>query len=111
MCLSESLAALRRGIQAALFQLGGVPQFSQTDNSTAATHRIPSGEEARVEGHRRPFNSEYLALLRHFGMTPRTTEIGAKEQNGDVGLIRFGGQVRYATNRNRAALSNSAGLT
>lgn len=82
--LSESLAALRRGIQAALFQLGGVPQFSQTDNSTAATHRIPSGEEARVEGHRRPFNSEYLALLRHFGMTPRTTEIGAKEQNGDV---------------------------
>lgn len=84
VCLSESLAALRRGIQAALFQLGGVPQFSQTDNSTAATHRIPRGEEARVEGHRRPFNAEYLALMRHFGMTPRTTEIGAKEQNGDV---------------------------
>ncbi len=84
VCLSESLAALRRGIQAALFQLGRVPRFSQTDNSTAATHRIPSGEEARVEGHRRPFNAEYLALVRHFGMTPRTTEIGAKEQNGDV---------------------------
>lgn len=84
VCLSESLAALRRGIQTAVFQLGGVPQFSQTDNSTAATHRIPSGAEAQVEGHRRPFNAEYLALLRHFGMTPRTTEIGAKEQNGDV---------------------------
>lgn len=84
VCLSESLAALRRGIQAALFQLGGVPRFSQTDNSTAATHRIPSGDEAKVEGHRRPFNAEYLALVRHFGMTPRTTEIGAKEQNGDV---------------------------
>jgi hypothetical protein len=84
VCLSESLAALRRGIQAALFQLGGVPRFSQTDNSTAATHRIPSGEEARVEGHRRPFNTEYLALVRHFGMAPRTTEVGAKEQNGDV---------------------------
>jgi len=84
VCLSESLAALRRGIQAALFQLGGVPRFSQTDNSTAATHRIPSGEEARVEGHRRPFNAEYLALVRHFGMAPRTTEVGAKEQNGDV---------------------------
>jgi hypothetical protein len=84
VCLSESLAALRRGIQAALFQLGRVPQFSQTDNSTAATHRIPSGEEARVEGHRRPFNAEYLALVRHFEMTPRTTEVGAKEQNGDV---------------------------
>lgn len=84
VCLSESLAALRRGIQAALFQLGGVPQFSQTDNSTAATHRIPRGEEAQVEGHRRPFNAEYLAMVRHFGMAPRTTEIGAKEQNGDV---------------------------
>jgi hypothetical protein len=84
VCLSESLAALRRGIQAALFQLGRVPKFSQTDNSTAATHNIPNGEEARVEGHRRPFNAEYLALVRHFGMTPRTTEVGAKEQNGDV---------------------------
>src|SRR5260370_34564941 len=23
-------------------------------------------------------------MMRHFGMTPRTTEVGAKEQNGDV---------------------------
>ena len=84
VCLSESIAALRRGIQAALFQLGRVPLFSQTDNSTAATHRIPNGLEAMTEGHRRPFNAEYLALTRHFGMTPRTTEVGAKEQNGDV---------------------------
>lgn len=84
VCLSESLAALRRGIQAAVFQLGGVSVFCQTDNSTAATHRIPTGEEARVEGRRRPFNADYLALVRHFAMTPRTTEIGAKEQNGDV---------------------------
>ncbi len=84
VCLSESLAALRRGIQAALFQLGRVPKFSQTDNSTAATHNIPRAEEARMEGHRRPFNAEYLALVRHFEMTPRTTEVGAKEQNGDV---------------------------
>ena len=43
VCLSESLAALRRGVQAALFQLGRVPLFHQTDNSTAATHRIPTG--------------------------------------------------------------------
>ena len=84
VCLSESLAALRRGIQAALFQLGQVPEFIQTDNSTAATHNIPKAEEARLEGHRRPFNAEYLAIVRHFGMKPRTTEVGAKEQNGDV---------------------------
>jgi hypothetical protein len=83
VCLSESLAALRKGVQRALFQLGRVPQYHQTDNSTA-THRIPDGEEAFADKHKRPFNAGYLALMRHFGMTPRTTAVGAKEQNGDV---------------------------
>ena len=84
VCLSESLAALRRGVQRALFQLGRVPRHHQTDNSTAATHRIPDGEKGFVAGHKRPFNDGYLAMMRHFGMTPRTIEVGAKEQNGDV---------------------------
>lgn len=84
VCLSESMAALRRGVQAALFQLGRVPDYHQTDNSTAATHRIPDGKAVLVDGGKRPFNDDYLALMRHFGMKPRTTEIGAKEQNGDV---------------------------
>jgi hypothetical protein len=83
VCLSESLVALRRGVQRALFQLGRVPQFHQTDNSTAATHRIAKGKED-VEGRKRPFSEDYLAIMRHFGMTARTTEVGAKEQNGDV---------------------------
>jgi Mu transposase, C-terminal domain len=84
VCLSESMAALRRGVQAALFQLGRVPEYHQTDNSTAATHRIPDGKLVLADGSKRPFNEEYLAVMRHFGMKPRTTEIGAKEQNGDV---------------------------
>ena len=84
VCLSESMAALRRGVQAALFQLGRVPEYHQTDNSTAATHRIPDGKLVLLDGGKRPFNEEYLAVMRHFGMKPRTTEIGAKEQNGDV---------------------------
>jgi hypothetical protein len=84
VCLSESMAGLRRGVQRALFQLGRVPRNHQTDNSTAATHRIPDGKSVVVEDGRRPFNDDYLALMRHFGMTPRTTEVGAKEQNGDV---------------------------
>ena len=84
VCLSESLAALRKGVQAALFQLGRAPEYHQTDNSTAATHRIPGGKGVLVEGGKRPFNEDYLALMRHFGMKPRTTEIAAKEQNGDV---------------------------
>lgn len=84
VCLSESMAALRKGVQRALFQLGRVPRYHQTDNSTAATHRIPDEKREGVAGVKRPFNADYLALMRHFGMTPRTIEVGAKEQNGDV---------------------------
>lgn len=85
ICLSESLAALRTGVQRALFQLGRVPEWHQTDNSTAATHRIPKGKRVHLESaSKRPFNEDYLAMMRHFGMKPRTTEVGAKEQNGDV---------------------------
>lgn len=84
VCLSESMAAIRKGVQRALFQLGRVPKFHQTDNSTAATHKIPADQIQFIEGCKRPFNDEYIALMNHFGMTPRTTEVAAKEQNGDV---------------------------
>ena len=76
ICRSESLAALKRGVQAAVFQLGYVPRNHQTDNSTAATHDLATGK--------RGFNADYLALMRHFGMEPRTIEVGKKEQNGDI---------------------------
>ena len=82
---SESIAAIRGGLQRALFQLGRVPQWHQTDHSTAATHRLSRREEgAGGEPTPRPFNEDYLAIMRHFGMKPRTTAVGAKEQNGDV---------------------------
>jgi hypothetical protein len=70
------MSALRRGVQAAVFQLGRVPEYHQTDNSSAATHSLDAGK--------REFNAEYAALMRHLGMTPRTTAIGEKEQNGDI---------------------------
>lgn len=76
VCLSESLLALRRGVQAALFRLSRHPAWHQTDNSTAATHDVPGG--------RRKFNAEYESMVTHFGMKPRTIEVGEKEQNGDV---------------------------
>ncbi len=84
VCLSESMLALRKGVQRALFQLGRVPRYHQTDGSTAATHKIPEGQAERVEGTQRSFNAEYVALMRHLGMTPRLIELGEKEQNGDV---------------------------
>lgn len=75
-CLSESTAALRKSVPAALFRLGRKPEFHQTDNSTAATHRVDKGK--------REFNDDYIELMEHLGMKPRTIKIGEKEQNGDV---------------------------
>jgi hypothetical protein len=74
-CRSESILALSEGVQNAVFELGHVPQYHQTDHSTAATHLVDS---AWV------FNDEYEALMRHLGMSPRTTEVGRKEQNGSI---------------------------
>ena len=71
VCLSESMAAIRRGVQRALFQWGRVPEWHQTDNSTAATHRIPSGKGSPSTTQNRTFNVEYVALMKHFGMKPR----------------------------------------
>lgn len=85
VCLSESMAALRNGVQRSLFQLGRVPTWLQTDNSTAATHRIADSKRSAADhGGARTFNDDYLAITRHFGMKPRTTGVGEKEQNGDV---------------------------
>jgi len=88
VCQSESILALRDGIQEAVFRLGRVTEWVQTDNSTAATHRI--GETDR----KRPFNQEYVDLMDHLGMKPRTIAVGKKEQNGSV-EARNGAFKRY----------------
>ena len=75
-CRSESIAALFEGMQAGLWELGGSPEFSQTDHSTAATHGVGNG--------RRGFNADYLRLVAHYGIKARTIGVGEKEQNGDV---------------------------
>ena len=76
VCRSESLAALKRGVQEAVFRLGRVPEYHQTDNSTAATHNLTSGK--------RIFNDDYVDFIHHLGMEPRTIAVGEKNQNGDV---------------------------
>lgn len=79
ICHSESLLALRGGIQAALFRLGRVPVEHWTDHSTAATHR--PGEEVKE---RRAYNEKYLDVMEHFGMKPRTIQVDEPHENGDV---------------------------
>jgi hypothetical protein len=75
-CRSESLMALRRQIQQVAFKLGRVPKYHQTDNTTAATHDVPSCK--------RDYNRDYEKLVTYFRMEPRTIAVGKKEQNGDV---------------------------
>ena len=79
ICHSESLLALRHGLQSTLVQLGHVPAEHWTDHSTAATHEV--GPEA--DG-RRGFNRNYLDLTGHFGMRPQTIQLSKPHENGDV---------------------------
>jgi len=76
---SESLLAVQRGLQSSLFKLGHVPQYHQTDNSSAATYQV-QGEGSKG----RAYNPAYLELLNHFGLEPRTIQVGCPEQNGDI---------------------------
>ena len=76
-CQSESLLSLRAGLQAALFRLGKVPQLLQLDNSSAATHQISRAGK-------RDFNPEFLSLVEHYGLTPRTIHVDCPNENGDV---------------------------
>ena len=80
VCHSESLSALRNGLQNALFRLGHVPAEHWTDHSTAATHE-PSRE---AESGRRVFNARYVSMMDHFGLKPCTIQVRKPHENGDV---------------------------
>jgi len=80
---SESLLAIRLGLQSALVKLGYVPKIHQTDNTTAATHNLGPAMCAKPL-EERGFNEEYLQLMAHYGMEPRTIHVGNPNENGDV---------------------------
>jgi hypothetical protein len=80
---SESLLAIRLGLQSTLVKLGYVPKIHQTDNSTAATHNLGPGMAAQSL-ETRGFNEEYLQLMAHYGMQPRTIHVEASNENGDI---------------------------
>ena len=79
LCPTENLLALRKGLQAALVQLGHVPTQHWTDNTTAATHTLGADEH----GHR-GFNGGYLKVTEHFGMEPHTINRAEPHENGDI---------------------------
>jgi hypothetical protein len=77
-CRSESSLSLKRGVQEALWELGGTTPVLQTDQSSAATHQISR------EGKKRTFNEEYLAFCKHLGVEARAIHTRQPNQNGDV---------------------------
>ena len=77
VCRSESAQSCQNGFQKAIFKLNKIPIYHKTDNSSAVTHY-----DKKLQ--KRPFNDSYLEVMKHYGMTPRVSGIGKKEQNGDV---------------------------
>lgn len=84
---SESLAALRLGLQSTLVKLGHVPKYHRTDNSSAAT--CWPGAKAQND-HERQYTDGYLLLLAHYGLEPQTTHLDSPHENGDVESLNGG---------------------
>lgn len=75
ICFSESFESLSDGLQAALWELGGVPHSHQTDRLTAAVQKSLHPDE---------FTQRYQALLNHYGLIGRKTQAASPNENGDV---------------------------
>lgn len=77
---SESFLAVQHGLQSTLEALGYVPAIHQTDQATAATHRL---REAGGSGGW-CYNDAYAGLMAELGMEPRTTHVRSPDENGDI---------------------------
>ena len=80
VCFSESFESLSEGLQNALWELGGVPAFHQTDRLSAAVNKLPNLQE---------FTARYEALLRHYGVQGKKTNAESPHENGDVEQRHF----------------------
>lgn len=72
--VSETFEALSRGIQGALWALGGVPQVLRSDNLSAATHELASGG--------RELTARYRDLLVHYDLKSSRIQAGESHENG-----------------------------
>ena len=58
-----------------------MPQYHQTDNSSAATRRVQADEPAERA---RTYTDGYLRLLGHYHVEPRVTHRQSPQEDGDV---------------------------
>ena len=82
LCFSESFESLGEGLEACLWQLGGVPQQHRTDHLSAAIRPLDAAGRAQA-------TARYRALLAHYGMEATTNNAGASHENGDVEQAHF----------------------
>ena len=75
MAAGETFLALKQGLQAALWTLGGVPEVVRSDNTSAATHELRSSRG-------RALNDNYAALLDHYGLRSTRINPGQSHENG-----------------------------
>ena len=75
VCFSESLESLKKGLQDALWKLGGVPKEHRTDNLSAAVNNL---QDTKV------FNANYQGLVDHYRLKPTRNHPGRACENGDV---------------------------
>jgi hypothetical protein len=76
ICFSESLESLSEGMQNALWELGGTPEWHRTDRLTAAIQPGVEGQKA--------FKQRYQALLQHYDLQAQAIQAGKGNENGDV---------------------------
>ena len=77
VCFGETFAALVKGLQGALWELGGVPSVVRTDNLSAATHELRDSRG-------RAMNARYEAVLSHYGVEHTRTNPRSSHENGVV---------------------------
>ena len=75
LAYGETFAALVKGMQGALWELGGVPEVLRTDNLSAATHEL-KGSGGRA------LNERYAAVLAHYGLRSTRTNPRSSHENG-----------------------------
>ena len=80
VCFSECFESLSDGLQHALWELGGVPEYHQTDCLSTAVNQDGNPEE---------FTKRYTALMEHYRLKPKRINPGEAHENGDVEQSHF----------------------
>ena len=75
VCFSESFEAFSRGLQDALWKLGGVPRKHRSDSLSAAVNNLSEDRE---------FHARYRDLMEYYRVDPQRINARKAHENGDV---------------------------